>query len=87
MNPPAQGRHPCRSISNGVTRLPRKIGLKARLGLVALMATVAFSASGSSLPEVGSAAPPLDLKASDGTSHSLAAIDGPRVLVFFRGLW
>ena len=64
-----------------------KIGLKPRLGSVALAAMIAFSAAGSSLPEVGSAAPPLDLKAADGTSHSLAVIDGPRVLIFFRGLW
>ena len=70
-----------------MTRFPVRIGVLPRLGLVGLLASVAISAAGSSLPEVGSAAPPLDLKASDGTSHSLAAIDGPTVLIFFRGLW
>ena len=36
---------------------------------------------------VGSAAPPLGLTAADGSRHSLADGDGPRVLIFYRGLW
>jgi hypothetical protein len=38
-------------------------------------------------PAVGSAAPPLELTAADGRRHSLATGDGPKVLVFYRGLW
>ncbi len=38
-------------------------------------------------PSVGSEAPPLELQGADGSSRSLAAIDGPRVLIFYRGLW
>ena len=37
--------------------------------------------------EVGSAAPPLELTAADGRQRSLAEIEGPTVLIFFRGLW
>jgi hypothetical protein len=39
------------------------------------------------MPEVGSAAPSVDLPAADGSRASLAAIDGPRVVIFYRGLW
>ncbi len=39
------------------------------------------------MPEVGSVAPSLDLPAADGSRASLAKIDGPRVLIFYRGLW
>ncbi len=60
----------------------------ARFVLVGLAATAAFSASaGSPLLEVGSVSPPLELSAADGSQRSLAAIDGPRVLIFYRGLW
>jgi len=37
--------------------------------------------------QVGTKAPPLELSAADGSSRSLAEIDGPKVLIFFRGLW
>lgn len=37
--------------------------------------------------EVGDAAPNLNLPAADGTSRSLAASEGVRVLIFYRGLW
>ncbi len=39
--------------------------------------------------EVGQAAPPLSLMASDGTRHSLEGIRGETnaVLVFYRGTW
>ena len=60
----------------------------AKFVLFVSAATVALTASaGSPLPEVGSAAPPLELVATDGSRHSLATIDGPRVLIFYRGLW
>ncbi len=39
------------------------------------------------LAHVGSAAPELSLAAADGSSRSLAAIEGPKVLIFYRGLW
>ena len=87
MSPLGGGCHPRRSNSEGVTKSPITAGLKRGFGCAVVLATVAFSAAGSSLPEVGSAALPLDLKASDGMSHSLATGDGPRVLIFFRGLW
>ena len=61
--------------------------LKRGCGCAVVPATAAFSTAGSSLPEVGPAAPPLDLKASDGMRHSVDAGDGPKVLIFFRGLW
>ncbi len=49
---------------------------------------VAFAVSADQpVPEVGSAAPPLELKAADGNIRSLAASDGPKVLIFYRGLW
>ena len=60
----------------------------ARFVLVGLAATLSLPASAESpLPAVGSAAPPLELAAADGSHRSLATIDGPRVLIFYRGLW
>ncbi len=59
-----------------------------RFVLLAAAATIAVPAlAASPMPEVGSAAPPLDLPAADGSHRSLAEIDGPRVLIFYRGLW
>jgi hypothetical protein len=59
-----------------------------RFVLVGLAATVALPAFAQSPPPaVGSAAPPLELAAADGSHRSLATIDGPRVLIFYRGLW
>jgi hypothetical protein len=43
--------------------------------------------AGSPVLGVGSAAPPLELTAADGSSYSLGTGDGPRVLIFYRGLW
>jgi len=59
-----------------------------RCFVFAAAATFALTAAaGSPEPEVGFAAPALELAAADGSSRSLAAIDGPRVLIFYRGLW
>jgi hypothetical protein len=55
--------------------------------LVAAMAVAIPAISGPPSLAVGSAAPGLELAATDGSSRSLAAIDGPRVLIFYRGLW
>ena len=59
--------------------------------LLVLFVSAAFLAPWASAEtaglEVGSKAPPLELSAADGSSRSLAEIDGPRVLIFFRGLW
>jgi len=55
--------------------------------LAVLASTAVPAAAGSPSLDVGSAAPPLQLAASDGSSRSLAAIDGPKVLIFYRGLW
>ena len=58
--------------------------------LAAISAVVAFAmpalAAASSI-EIGSTAPPLELTAADGSQQSLAANDGPKVLIFYRGLW
>jgi peroxiredoxin len=51
------------------------------------VAAAGLTASAGSLPDVGSAAPPLQLAGADGGSRSLAATDGPKVLIFYRGLW
>lgn len=55
--------------------------------LAAVASTALPAAAGSPSLDVGSAAPQLQLAAADGSSRSLAAIDGPRVLIFYRGLW
>lgn len=55
---------------------------------LAAAATLASPASpGTSPLAVGSAAPPLELTAADGSRRSLVAGDGPKVLIFYRGLW
>ena len=58
--------------------------------LVALTAVV-FSAlptlAEAPLIEVGSKAPRLELTGDDGTRHSLALSQGPKILIFYRGLW
>lgn len=60
----------------------------ARFVLFAAASTVAATTLAASPGlEVGSAAPPLDLASADGSNRSLAEIDGPRVLIFYRGLW
>ena len=65
-----------------------KLNSIARFAWLGVMAAVALPLfAGSLLPAVGSAAPPLALAAADGSSRSLAASDGPRVLIFYRGLW
>ena len=59
-----------------------------RFVMIGLAATVALPTFAQSpMPAVGSAAPPLELAAADGSHRSLATIDGPRVLIFYRGLW
>jgi hypothetical protein len=56
--------------------------------IVIAVATTAVSVvAGSPAPTVGTAAPELNLEAADGSSRSLAAIDGPKILIFYRGLW
>ena len=80
-------------ITSTLLRALQKWGLTMRMKLIAgvVLAAVASTAlpaaAGSPSPEVGTAAPPLQLAAGDGSSRSLAAIDGPRVLIFYRGLW
>lgn len=60
----------------------------AQSSLLAALAGFALVVSaGQPTLEVGSKAPPLKLAAADGSSRSLAEIDGPKVLVFYRGLW
>ncbi len=55
---------------------------------VLVFATIAIPAlAASPVPEVGSAAPPLALPSADGGRRSLTDIDGPVVLIFYRGLW
>ncbi|MDX2437543.1 MAG: hypothetical protein QNL88_10900 [Acidobacteriota bacterium] len=53
----------------------------------AAMTVALTAAAGPPVPDVGSAAPALELTAADGSSRSLAAAGGPRVLIFYRGLW
>lgn len=62
--------------------------LSSRLIVLAATAALAISAPAASQTlEVGAGAPPLELAAADGTSRSLAAANGPIVLIFYRGLW
>jgi len=66
------------------------MNLDSMARIILLLSATAFTLPASAqspLPEVGSAAPPLELVAADGSRHSLATIDGPRVLIFYRGLW
>ena len=64
--------------------------VKSIIHLAAISAVAAFAlpapAAASSI-EIGSTAPPLELTTADGLQRSLAASDGPRVLIFYRGLW
>ena len=64
--------------------------LNLMIHLAAISAVAAFAlpapAAASSI-EIGSTAPPLELIAADGSQRSLAANDGPTVLIFYRGLW
>lgn len=58
------------------------------LAAISAFAAVALAApAAASSIEIGSTAPPLELTAADGSQRSLAASDGPRVLIFYRGLW
>ena len=36
---------------------------------------------------VGQPAPDIELHGADGQTHTLADLDGPAVLIFYRGLW
>jgi hypothetical protein len=59
-----------------------------RLAVVTVVAAFALPApAATSSIEIGSAAPALELVAADGSQRSLAASDGPKVLIFYRGLW
>jgi hypothetical protein len=55
------------------------ISAAVALALPALAATPSI--------ETGSTTPPLELTAADESHCSLAAKDGPKVLIFYRGLW
>lgn len=61
--------------------------------VMATAATIAAVAAGvaqaEERPEVGQAAPAIELTASDGANRSLGEMRGERsvVVVFFRGLW
>jgi hypothetical protein len=59
----------------------------ARFVLLAAAAAAVPAFAAAPVPKIGSVAPALDLPAADGSRRSLAAIDGPRVLIFYRGLW
>ena len=59
----------------------------ARIVMSMLVAASAPWLVAGSIPEVGNTAPPLELKASDGQSYSLAKAEGTTVLIFYRGLW
>jgi len=64
--------------------------VKSIIQLAAVSAVAAFALSAPSAAssiEIGSTAPTLELTAADGSQRSLAASDGPRVLIFYRGLW
>ena len=64
--------------------------VKSIIQLAAVSAVAAFALSAPSTAssiEIGSTAPTLELTAADGSQRSLAASDGPRVLIFYRGLW
>lgn len=63
----------------------QSIAQKSLLAAVAGFAIVV--SAGQPMPEVGAKAPPLKLASADGSSRSLAEIDGPKVLIFYRGLW
>ena len=61
---------------------------RARIVWTAVAALALGSMShAASRVEVGQPAPSLELKAVDGSSRSLADLDGPAVLIFYRGLW
>ena len=55
--------------------------------LLIMFAAVVSVESAAPVIEVGSKAPELDLTAADGERRSLTEVDGPTVLVFYRGLW
>jgi hypothetical protein len=61
--------------------------LKHCIVFAAVSTAATLATAGSTAPTVGSAAPELSLAAADGSSRSLAAIEGPKVLIFYRGLW
>lgn len=59
-----------------------------RLVLTATAMVALGAAAAAPSLQVGSAAPPLDLPAADGGARrSLQEIEGPAVLIFYRGLW
>ena len=65
-----------------------RLNLMIHLAAISAVAAFALSApAAASSIEIGSTAPPLELTAADGSQRSLAASDGPRVLIFYRGLW
>lgn len=54
--------------------------------LPAMLALPLIAADGPAVG-VGSAAPVLELSATEGETRSLANAGGPTVLIFYRGLW
>jgi len=66
------------------------MNMKSLTGFV-LLAAAAIPAipaiAAQPVPKVGSAAPALNLPAADGGHRSLAAANGPTVVIFYRGLW
>lgn len=65
-----------------------KLNSKIQVAAISAVAVFALSAPvAASSIEIGSTAPPLQLTAADGSQRSLAASDGSKVLIFYRGLW
>ena len=63
--------------------------MRVETAVAIALACVALPAPAAEGPafEVGGAAPKLELIATDGMTRSLASGDGPKVLIFYRGLW
>lgn len=58
------------------------------IGGIGVLLAVAVGALGETPSlEVGRVIPAAELVAADGSRRSVSAIDGPAVLLFYRGLW
>lgn len=65
-----------------------KLRSLARLVALTVVVTSALPALAEPPPiEVGAKAPKLELTGDDGIRHSLADSQGPKILIFYRGLW
>lgn len=61
------------------------VKLYLSVGFILLSSAVVF---GQDPPEVGQAAPALELQSTEKVTHNLALNpEGPRIVVFFRGAW